>query len=138
MFMYRRDPSTSNAQVLEVKYFKNYIAQNKKVVLITPILNVLLMSRKKDTITRLPSDPKKLEAYFKTLPPEVIEGFARNALKEDERHDASEMAKLTNEIIFRLARANKHGPVTESLSDEQIQLLKKNLSPEKGEIRGHE
>jgi hypothetical protein len=52
------------------------------------------MSRKKDTITRLPSAPKKLEAYFKTLPPEVIEGFAQNALNEDEGQDASEMAKL--------------------------------------------
>jgi hypothetical protein len=96
------------------------------------------MFRKKDTITRLPSDPKKLEAYFKTLPPEVIEGFAQNALKEGERHDASEMAKLINEIIFRLAWANKHGPMTESLSDEQIQLLKKNLTSEKAEIQGHE
>jgi hypothetical protein len=83
------------------------------------------MSRKKDTITRLPSDPKKLEAYFKTLPPEVIEGFAQNALKEDEQHDASEMEKLINEIIFRLAWTNKLGPMTGSLSDEQIQLPKK-------------
>ena len=82
------------------------------------------MSRKKDTITRLPSDPKKLEAYFKTLPPEVIEGFAQNAIEEDEGHDASEMGKLIDEIIFRLAWANKHGPITGSLSDEQIQLLK--------------
>jgi hypothetical protein len=83
------------------------------------------MSRKKDTITRLPSEPKKLEAYFKTLPPEVIEGFAQNALKEGEWLDASEMAKLIREIIFRLAWANKHGPITGSLSDEQIQMLKK-------------
>jgi hypothetical protein len=82
------------------------------------------MSRKKDTITRLPSDPKKLEAYFKTLPPEVIEGFAQNALKEDEGQDASEMGKLIDDIIFRLAWVNKHGPMTGSLSDEQIQLLK--------------
>jgi hypothetical protein len=52
------------------------------------------MSRKKDTITRLPSDPKKLEAYFKTLPPEVIEGFAQNALKDGESHDASEWRNL--------------------------------------------
>ena len=68
------------------------------------------MSRTKDTITRLPSDPKELEAYFKTLPPEVIEGFAQNALKDGERHDASEMEKLIREIIFRLAWANKYGP----------------------------
>jgi hypothetical protein len=73
----------------------------------------------------LPSDPKKLEAYFKTLPPEVIEGFAQNALKEDEGQDASEMGKLIDDIIFRLAWVNKHGPMTGSLSDEQIQLLKK-------------
>jgi hypothetical protein len=83
------------------------------------------MFKKKDTITRLPSDPKKLEAYFKTLPPEVIEGFAQNALKEDERHGDSEMGKLIDEIIFRLAWVNKHGPMTGNLSDEQIQLLKK-------------
>jgi hypothetical protein len=79
------------------------------------------MSRKKDTITRLPSDPKKLEAYFKTLPPEVIEGFAQNSFEEQ---DASEMGKLIDDIIFRLAWANKYGPITGSLSDEQIQLLK--------------
>ena len=83
------------------------------------------MFKKKDTITRLPSDPKKLEAYFRTLPPEVIEGFAQNALKEDEGHDASEMGKLIDEIIFRLAWTNKHGPITGKISDEQIQLLKK-------------
>jgi hypothetical protein len=83
------------------------------------------MFKKKDTITRLPSDPKKLEAYFKTLPPEVIEGFAQNALKEDERHDDSEMGKLIDEIIFRLAWVNKHGPMTGNLSDEQIHLLKR-------------
>jgi hypothetical protein len=87
------------------------------------------MSRKKDTITRLPSDPKKLEAYFKTLPPEVIEGFAQNALKEgEERHDGSEMAELIDETIFRLAWANKYGPITGSLSDEQMQLLKKDFN----------
>ena len=86
------------------------------------------MSKKKDTITRLPSDPKKLEAYFKTLPPKVIEGFAQNALKEGETHDASEMAKLIHETIFRLAWANKYGPITGSLNDEQIQLLKKEFN----------
>ena len=86
------------------------------------------MSKNKDTITRLPSDPKKLEAYFKTLPPEVIEGFAQNALKEDERHDGDEMAKLIDETIFRLAWANKYGAITGSLSDEQIQLLKKDFN----------
>jgi hypothetical protein len=94
------------------------------------------MSRKKDTITQLPSDPKKLEVYFKTLPLEVIEGFAQNALKEGERYDASEMAKLIRETIFRLAWANKYGPITGSLSDEQKQLLKKDLTPEKVKIRG--
>jgi hypothetical protein len=92
------------------------------------------MSRKKDTITRLPTDPKKLEAYFKTLPPEVIEGFAQNALKEGERRDDSEMAKLITETILRLAWVKKYGPITGSLSDEQIQLLKRNLTPKKTEI----
>jgi hypothetical protein len=62
-----------------------------------------VLSAKKDTITRLPTDPKKLEAYFKTLPPEVIEGFAQNALKEGEKRDDSEMAKLITETILRLA-----------------------------------
>ena len=83
------------------------------------------MFRKKDTITRLPSDPKKLEAYFKTLPPEVIEGFAQNSFEKDEGQEDSEMGKLIDEIIFRLAWVNKHGPITGKLSDEQIQLLKK-------------
>jgi hypothetical protein len=86
------------------------------------------MSRRKDSITRLPTDPKKLEAYFKTLPPEVIEGFAQNALKEDEKPDDSEMAKLITDIIFRLAWVNKYGPITGSLSNEQIQLLKKEFN----------
>jgi hypothetical protein len=86
------------------------------------------MSRKKDSITRLPTDPKKLEAYFKTLPPEVIEGFAQNALREGERRDASEMAKLITETILRLAWVNKYGPITGSLSDGQIQLLKKEFN----------
>lgn len=85
------------------------------------------MSRKKDTITRLPTDPEKLEDYFKTLPPEVIEGFAQNSLKEGERHDDSEMAKLITETILRLAWVNKYGPMTGSLSDEQIQSLKKGI-----------
>lgn len=84
----------------------------------------------------MPSDPKKLEAYFKTLPPEVIEGFAQNALQEGERDDDSEMAKLISETIFRLAWTNKYGPVTGRLSDEQIQLLKKESTPEKaGPVR---
>jgi hypothetical protein len=95
------------------------------------------MSRNKDTITRLPTDPKKLEAYFKTLPPEVIEGFAQNALKEGERSDDSEMAKLITEIIFRLTWVNKYGPITGNLSDEQIQFLRKNLTPKTG-FRGHD
>ena len=86
------------------------------------------MSKKKDTITLLPSDPKKLEAYFKTLPPEVIEGFAQNALKEGERPDDSDMAKLIHETIFRLAWANKYGPIAGSLNDDQIQLLKNELN----------
>jgi hypothetical protein len=94
------------------------------------------MRRKKDTITLLPSDPKKLEAYFKTLPPEVIEGFAQNAFKEGERQDASEMAKLISETIFRLAWANKYGPIPGSLTEEQMQLLKKESSSEKVKIQG--
>jgi hypothetical protein len=93
------------------------------------------MSRKKDTITRLPSDPEKLEAYFKTLPPEVIEGFAQNSFEEDEGQDASEMGKLIDDIIFRLAWVNKHGPMTGNLSDEQIQLLKKEFNARETEIQ---
>ena len=63
-----------------------------------------------DTIVRLPSDPKSLEAYFKTLPPEVIEGFAQNALREGERQERSEMAKITRETILRLASVTKQFP----------------------------
>jgi hypothetical protein len=60
-----------------------------------------------DTIIKLPTDPQELEAYFKTLPPEVIEGFAQNMLKEGERKDPSDMEKTIRETIFRLASANK-------------------------------
>jgi hypothetical protein len=72
----------------------------------------------KDSIVRLPSDPKALEAYFKTLPPEVIEGFAQNALREGERRETSDMAKMIRETILRLAWTNKYGPTTATLSDE--------------------
>jgi hypothetical protein len=68
-----------------------------------------------DTIVRLPSDPKALEAYFKTLPPEVIEGFAQNALREGERPELSEMAKTIRETILRLASTNKCGPTSAPL-----------------------
>jgi hypothetical protein len=84
----------------------------------------------KDTIVRLPSDPKSLEAYFKTLPPEVIEAFAQNALKEGERHEPGEMAKMVRETILRLAWANKYGPTTGTLSDEQLQMLKNTKTSE--------
>jgi hypothetical protein len=115
------------------QFSQNYLFGNRKTVIITYIFRVMSKRlKKKDTITQLPSDPKKLEAYFKTLPPEVIEGFAQNALKEGERHDASEMAKLIGEIIFRLAWANKYGPIAGSLSDEQIQLLKKESNSREG------
>src|ERR1700722_17163841 len=79
----------------------------------------------KDTIVRLPSDPKALEAYFKTLPPEVIKEFAQNALREGKRKDPDEMAKMIRQKILRLAWANKFGPTTANLTDEQLQLLKK-------------
>ena len=68
-----------------------------------------------DTIVRLPSDPKALEAYFKTVPPEVIEGFAENALREGERQERSEMAKTIHETILRLASATKCGPTSAPL-----------------------
>jgi hypothetical protein len=53
---------------------------------------------------------------------------AQNALKEGEGRDDSEMAKLITETILRLAWVKKYGPITGSLSDEQIQLLKKELN----------
>ena len=82
----------------------------------------------KDTIVRLPSDPKALEAYFKTLPPEVIDEFAQNALREGKRHDPDEMVNVIRETILRLAWANKFGPTTANLTDEQLQLLKKPMA----------
>jgi hypothetical protein len=64
-----------------------------------------------DTIVRLPSDPKALEAYFKTLPPEVIQGFARNVLREGERPEPSEIVKT----ILRLASTNECRPTSAPL-----------------------
>jgi len=68
-----------------------------------------------NTIVKLPSDPKELEAYFKTLPSEVIEGFAQNMLKESESKDPCDMEKTIRETIFRLASANKDRSATAPL-----------------------
>jgi hypothetical protein len=64
---------------------------------------------KSDSITRLPTDPKALEEYLKTLPPEVIEGFAANWQRKEKPNEESEMANNLFQIISRLARNNpKH------------------------------
>jgi hypothetical protein len=59
---------------------------------------------KSDSIIRLPDDPKALEEYLKTLPPEVIEQFAASWQRKDKADEESEMGKNLFQIISRLAR----------------------------------
>jgi hypothetical protein len=61
---------------------------------------------KSDSITRLPTDPKALEEYLKTLSPEVIEGFAANWQRKEKPNEESEMANNLFQIISRSARNN--------------------------------
>ncbi len=63
-----------------------------------------------DTIIRLPSDPEGMEAYLKTLPREVLEGFAASLLREGKTRQDNEMNDPLQEIIMRLARVNQDDP----------------------------
>jgi hypothetical protein len=57
----------------------------------------------RDSITRLPDDPRALEEFLKRLPPEVREGFVRNLVTQDGTSEPSELEKNLTEVISRLA-----------------------------------
>jgi hypothetical protein len=63
-----------------------------------------------DTIIRLPSDPEGMEAHLKTLPTEVLEGFAASLRREGKTRQDNEMNDPLQEIIVRLARVNQEDP----------------------------
>ena len=79
------------------------------------------------SITPLPLDPELLGELLEKVPAEVIKQLTHNWQKQTEALARSQKENRLLRELLRLMRVEKYGPASERLSDEQLELLNRNL-----------